>query len=113
MNKCVKNSCKEEQIKKKNHKFVPKKLMIFTINNNRMKNRILLQNKVNDAKNKSSRLCGKKLPLVMLLLILALGAKANPVETGRARQVATTFLNSNGSRSIGLTEVSSAAGLRW
>ena len=75
-----------------------------------MKNRILLQNKVNDAKNKSSRLCGKKLPLVMLLLFLALGAKANPVETGRARQVATTFLNSNGSRSIGLTEVSSAAG---
>ncbi len=51
-----------------------------------------------------------KIYLVALLLVLGLGAMANPVGKERARQVATTFLNNNGARSSELSNVSAAAG---
>ena len=75
-----------------------------------MKHSIILNCRENNIQYKANRKGGKAFFLVLLMLFLYLGAKANPVEIGRARQVATTFLNNNGSRSIGLTEVSSAAG---
>ena len=75
-----------------------------------MKHRAILNCRENNATYKANRKGVKPLFLVLLMLFLYSGAKANPVEIGRARQVATTFLNNNGSRSIGLTEVSSAAG---
>ena len=75
-----------------------------------MKHRAILNCRENNATYKANRKGVKPLFLVLLMLFLYSGAKANPVEIGRARQVATTFLNNNGSRSIGLTEISSAAG---
>ncbi len=51
-----------------------------------------------------------KIYLVALLLVLSLGAMANPVDKERARQIATTFLNNNGARSSELSDVSAEAG---
>jgi hypothetical protein len=76
-----------------------------------MKYSTILNCRENNTPYKANRKGRKALFLALLLMLfLSLGAKADPVETGRARQVAITFLNNNGSRSIGLTEVSSAAG---
>ena len=75
-----------------------------------MKNSILLFGNMKNAMNKTCRNGGKHLVLMMFLLILAYGAKANPVDDARARRVATTFLNNNGVRSVGLTDVSFVAG---
>lgn len=59
---------------------------------------------------KDNRKGRQSLILVMFILIFSLGAKANPVEIERARQVATTFLNHNGAKSIQLTDLSKKAG---
>ena len=48
--------------------------------------------------------------LMALLLVLTLGVKAGTVDASRARQVATTFLNNNGARTTGMTDVSASAG---
>ena len=70
----------------------------------------LFYGKVNNAMNKGNRKREKLFTLTMIMLFLYLGAIANPVEIGKARQVATTFLNNNGARSAGLTEVAVSAG---
>ncbi len=70
----------------------------------------LFYGKVNNAMNKGNRKREKLFTLTMIMLFLSLGAIANPVEIGKARQVATTFLNNNGARSAGLTEVAVSAG---
>ncbi len=70
----------------------------------------LFYGKVNNAINKGNRKREKLFTLTMIMLFLSLGAIANPVEIGKARQVATTFLNNNGARSAGLTEVAVSAG---
>ena len=75
-----------------------------------MKNSILLLDNMKNAMNKTSRNRGKHLVLMMFLLFLTYGANANPIGKARARQVATTFLNNNGARSVELTDVSSVAG---
>ena len=49
------------------------------------------------------------LPLLLLILV-AEASMAEAVDSGRARQAATTFLNNNGAQTSGLTDVTSAAG---
>ena len=51
----------------------------------------------------------RMLPL-MLLLFIAVAAMAKPVDNGKARQVATTFLNNNGAKTTQLTDLSKATG---
>ncbi len=51
-----------------------------------------------------------KIYLIVFLFMLCLGAMASPVDKERARQIATTFLNNNGSRSSELSDVSAKAG---
>ena len=75
-----------------------------------MRSSTLLYGNMKNAMNKVSRNGGKHLVLMMFLLFLAFVANANPVGEARARQVATTFLNNNGARSVELTDVSSVAG---
>jgi len=75
-----------------------------------MKNNALLNGKVINAMKRFSRRGGKIFAFLMLLLSFTLGVMANPVDVGRARQVATTFLNNNGARTTGLTDVSAIAG---
>jgi hypothetical protein len=75
-----------------------------------MRNITLLYGNMKNAMNRFGKKGGKCLAFVMFLLFLTLGANANPVDRVRARQVATTFLNNNGARSVELTEVSSIAG---
>ena len=75
-----------------------------------MRNSMLLHGIMKDAMNEVSRKGGGGLVFLLFLISLTLGAKANPVDAVRARRVATTFLNNNGTRSIGLTDMSSVAG---
>ena len=75
-----------------------------------MRNSTLLHGNMYNAMKKVSRKGGRYLAFVMFLLTFTLAAKANPVDEERARQVATTFLNNNGARSLELTNVSSAIG---
>ena len=75
-----------------------------------MKNSTLLHGRVINAMKRFIRREGRSLAFTMFLLSFTLGVMANPVGIGRARQVATTFLNNNGARSAGLTDVSAMAG---
>ena len=50
------------------------------------------------------------LTLLVLLLTISLGAKANPVDSRRAHLVASNFLNAYGARSAELTDISARAG---
>ena len=75
-----------------------------------MKNNTLLYGRVINAMKRFSRRGGKCFAFLMLLLSFTLGVMANPVDIGRARQVAMTFLNNNGARTSGLTDVSAVAG---
>ena len=49
--------------------------------------------------------------LMMLLFVTNVTAIANPVNAERARLVAKTFLNNNGARSTGLTDITSEVGI--
>ena len=75
-----------------------------------MKNNTLLYGRVINAMKRFSRRGVKCFAFLMLLLSFTLGVMANPVDIGRARQVAMTFLNNNGARTSGLTDVSAIAG---
>jgi hypothetical protein len=76
-----------------------------------MKNNILSLEKINKAINDVA--VAKIYAFVLLLLFFGLEAKAKPVDKERARQVATTFLNNNGVRSVEMTELSSVAGFSY
>ena len=75
-----------------------------------MKNNTLLYGRVINAIKRFSRRGVKSFAFLMLLLSFTMGVMANPVDIGRARQVAMTFLYNNGARTSGLTDVSAVAG---
>ena len=75
-----------------------------------MKNSTLFYGKLNNAITRAGLKIGRGLVFAMLLLSFTVGTKANPVDEEMARQVATTFLNNNGARTAGLTDVSSVVG---
>ena len=77
-----------------------------------MKNSTLLHGWVINAMKRFSRREGRNLAFTMFLLFFTLGVMANPVGIGKARKVATTFLNNNGARTTGLTDVSTTAGFQ-
>ena len=60
-----------------------------------MRNSALLHGKVNNAMNEISRKRGRSLSLLAFMLFITLGAKANPVDLGQARQVGAKFVNAN------------------
>ena len=60
-----------------------------------MKNSTLLHGKLNNAINRGAKSGGRLLALIVLLLSLTLGAKANPVDMRLAREVGAKFINAN------------------
>ena len=75
-----------------------------------MKHNALFYGKVNNAMNRVCMRGGKVLVFMVLLFVLSIGVKADPVGVERARQVAQTFLSNNGAQTRDLREVSTNAG---
>ena len=73
-----------------------------------MRNSTLLHGKVNHAMNEIGRKWGRSLSLLVLMLLITLGAKANPVDLRQARQVGAKFVNANMS-----TKVAQESDLQW